>query len=94
MRTARAEEIDSFRWMKSYTKVPMAKCRRNIGRGPVEVPRVDVNKKDEINPTHRSRLEAGGMDTHSMPEMCAASPPPVSLRAVVSCAVWTNTCVT
>ena len=74
-RKPRREEIQYFRKMKVYTKVEIVECRRVTGKGPIGVRWVDVNKECEIYPKYRSRLVAKETNTHSMPEMYAATPP-------------------
>ena len=50
VRRARAEEIDYFRQMGVYRKVPVSKCIEVTGRRPIGVRWIDVNKGDVDSP--------------------------------------------
>ena len=56
VRKACEEEIESFRRMNVYTKVQIEECKRIIGKAPIGVRWVEVNKDDELNPKYGSRL--------------------------------------
>ena len=75
VREFRKEEIEYFREMKVYMKVPISECKRVTSKGPIGVRWVDVNKEDELNPSYRSRIVVKEDNTHAMPEMYAATPP-------------------
>ena len=44
--------------MKVYKKVSIYECEAKIGKAPIGVRWVDVNKGDTSNPNYRSRLVA------------------------------------
>ena len=58
VRKARMEEMEYFRSMNVYRKVPIAECIEKTGRKPIAVRWVDINKGDTVNHNYRSRLVA------------------------------------
>ena len=58
VKVARQEEIDYVRKMHLYDKVPIAECKRAIGKMPITVRWVDINKGDQDSPNYRSRIVA------------------------------------
>ena len=64
VRKARAEEIEYVREMNLYTKVPIKECLEKTGKQPIAVRWIDVNKGDEKNPIHRSRLVGKEFNTY------------------------------
>ena len=58
VRRARREEIDYFKSMKVYEKVPISEAWSTTGRAPIAVRWIDTNKGDTLNPVYRSRLVA------------------------------------
>ena len=58
VRKAREEEMEYFRRMQVYRKVPIQRCKDETGKLPIKVRRVDTNKQDESDPKYRSRLVA------------------------------------
>jgi hypothetical protein len=58
VKDARQAEMDYFRRMKVYQKVPIQKCKDLTGKMPIKVRWIDTNKQDEANPKCRSRLVA------------------------------------
>lgn len=77
--TARKLEIDHFKQMGVYEKVPAedAKggCHKVLGARWV-----GVKKADD---THRSRLMAKGIKTYNTPELFAAPPPIEALKCIL-----------
>ena len=55
-RKGREEEMEYFRRMQVYHKVPIQRCKDEPGKLPIKVRWVDTNKQDESNPKYRSRL--------------------------------------
>ena len=84
VRKARKEEMDYFRSMNVYEKVPTAECVAATGRKPIAVRWVDINKGDTAQPNYRSRLvakEFKGNDER--PEWFAATPPSECLKLML-----------
>ena len=59
MKKARAMEMDYFTSRDVYTKMPREEAFRRMGKAPISVKWVDVNKGDDSEPNYRSRLVAG-----------------------------------
>ena len=84
VKKARLEEMEYFRSMKVYEKVPIAECLSATGHKPIGVRWVDINKGDTANPNYRSRLvakEFRGNDDR--PEWYAATPPSECLKIML-----------
>ena len=81
VKKARAEEMEFFKRMGVYIKVPRWMAR---GKKVIRTRWVDVNKGDEANPDLRSRLVgkefADGVD----PNLYAATPPIEPMRYIIS----------
>ena len=58
VRRASGEEIWYVRKLNVYTKVPIQECYMKIGKTPITVRWVDINKGDAANPHYRPRLVA------------------------------------
>ena len=58
VRRARRSELDYFESKKVWFKVPRAESYQKMGKAPISVKWVDVNKGDSENPNYRSRLVA------------------------------------
>jgi hypothetical protein len=69
-------------WRKSTT----AECRRIMGRNPITVRWVDVNKGDDVNPNIRSRLVARQIRGPGEEATFAPTPPLEKLRTIISMA--------
>ena len=93
VRAARMAEMEYFRKMRVYRKVPIQKCKDVTGKPPIKVRWVDTNKQDESNPKYRSRLVAKDFKRYNDPELYAATPPIEMLRYIVSRAAtgWSRT---
>ena len=80
---ARKLEIEFFRKMGVYTKVPRGEA---VGGGHkiISTRWLDVNKGDEARPDYRSRLVGREINTHSRLDLFAATPPLESLRMICS----------
>ena len=50
------EEMKEINKHTVYEKVPIEECWTNTGKDPIGTRWVDVNKGDDVNPEHRSRL--------------------------------------
>ena len=83
-RCAREEEIEYFRKMEVYFKVPSSECVKATEEKPIGARWVDINKQDEPNPKYRSRLMAKEIKKSPMPELYTATPPLECLRMVLS----------
>ena len=82
---ARKEEIDYYRKMRAYDKVPVEQCWKSTEKGPINVRWVDVDKHTgEGTAKFRSRFAPcqynNGVDETSF----AATPPLESLKSVIS----------
>ena len=85
VRKARTEEMQYFRDMRVYEKVPIEECISATGRKPIAVRWVDINKGDSTQPNYRSRLvakEFRGKDEN--PDWFAATPPSECLKLLLS----------
>ena len=81
---ARREEIQYFKDMSVYRKVPREKCWQVTGKGPIQVRWADVNKGDGRAPNYRSRLVAKEFKTSVNPDLYAATPLSECLRLLLS----------
>ena len=78
---ARCLEIEFFRKMGVYTKVP----RSQAGDAKVITTRwLDTDKGDADAPNYRARLVGREIKTDERPDLFAATPPLESLRYIVS----------
>ena len=90
VRKARAAEIEYVRTMKLYTKVPIEECIKIIGKQPIAVRWIDVNKQDEANPLYRSRLVGKEFNTYNDLSLYAATPPIEASRLILHIAASNN----
>ena len=58
VRKAREEEIFEFRKHGVYIKASIEECYKVTGKAPLKIRWIDINKGDEENEEHRSRLVA------------------------------------
>ena len=86
VREARQKELDYFESKGVWRKAPIAECRRNMGRSPISVRWVDVNKGDDIHPNIRSRLVARQIRGPGEEATFAPTPPLETLRFIISMA--------
>ena len=84
VKVARREEIQYFKDMNVYRKVPIEECWKETGANPIGVRWVDVNKGDTANPNYRSRLVAKEYKKDEKPEWFAATPPSECLKVLLS----------
>ena len=84
MRRARKDEIQHFKDMKVYEKVPIEECRQETGQAPIPVRWVDINNGDQSSPKYRSRLVAKEYKTDLRQDLYAATPPSECLRRLAS----------
>ena len=84
MAKARREELAYSKYMGVHRKVPLSKCWDAIGKDPISVRWVDINKGDTGNPQYRSRLVAKEFRTDVRPDLYAATPPNECLRLLLS----------
>jgi hypothetical protein len=83
-KAARRSEIDYFRSMGVYEKVPIKECWDVTGADPISVGWVDINKGETLCPNYRSRFVAREFNTSDNPEWYAATPPSGALRIILS----------
>ena len=92
---AREEEMDQFRKHKVYEKVREEVCWSVTGKGPIGTRWIDINKGDEQNPEHRSRLVAQQVKYNSKEKNIFAATPPLEAQKLlcsmaVTEGVWFN----
>lgn len=80
---ARELEIDFFRRMKVYSKVPREEAK-SIKAKVITTRWLDVNKGDKDNLDYRSRLVGREMKRDQRPDLFAATQPLDSLKMIVS----------
>ena len=86
VKETRAVEMDYFRRMRVYTKVPRWKPK---GSKIVRTKWIDINKGDSVNPDIRSRLVGKEFNNGEEDGLFAATPPLEALRFVLShAATW------
>ena len=73
---AREEEMEQFRKHQVYEKVIEEVCWAVTGKGPIGTRWIDINKGDEVNPEHRSRLVAQQVKYNSGEKSIFAATPP------------------
>ena len=79
-REARRLELEFFRKMGVYTKVPRSKA----GSSKVITTKwIDTDKGDTENPNYRARLVGREIKTDERPDLFVATPPLESLRCIV-----------
>ena len=83
---ARQKELDYFASKGVWRKASIAECRREMGRNPISVRWVDVNKGDDVNPNIRSRLVARQIRGPGEESTFAPTPPLETLRSIISMA--------
>ena len=81
VREAREVEMEYFRKMKVYSKVP-----RLAGEKVIKTRWVDINKGDSKSPVMRSRLVAMDFKDCDRPELYAGTPPTEAMRMLCSIA--------
>ena len=86
VRAARMEEIQFYRRMGVYVKVPLEECYQQTGRAPVGVKWVDHNKGDRERPNYRSRFVGQYFNDGTDACAFAATQPLDTLRVLLSSA--------
>ena len=81
---ARKLEMDFFKQMMVYTKVPRKEAQDG-GHKVIITRWLDVNKGDAENPDYRARLVGRELNTEARLDLFAATPPLESLR--IMCAI-------
>ena len=64
VKIARAKELEFFCSKGVWLKVPRQRSFDRIGRPPISVRWVDVNKGDEYEPNYRSRFAARQLESN------------------------------
>ena len=90
VKAARQEEIEYVRKIHLYDKVPISECKRTIGRMPIIVRWVDINKGDRETPNYRSRIVAREINTYNRDDLFAATPPLEALKNILSIIATAN----
>ena len=85
-RAARKKEIYYFISKGVWELRTINEARTKVGRSPISVRRVEVNKGDDLNPSIRSRLVTREIRTAGQDAIFAPTPPLESLRMVLSMA--------
>ena len=80
---ARRLEMQYFKDMGVYSKVPREEVRRN-GAKVISTKWVDTNKGSEAEPNYRSRLVGRELNLSDRPDLFAATPPLESLKYIIS----------
>ena len=86
---AKQLEMDYFRKMGVYHKVPRKTLQQHGGR-IIGTRWIDINKGDEESPDYRSRMVGKEFNVGSDPALYAATPPLEALRLIVSRAATTR----
>ena len=87
VRKARQEELKYFKDKGVWTKKPRQEAYQRMGKAPISVKWIDVNKGDNITPKYRSRLVAREIRRAGEDPIFAPTPPLESLRTVLSLAM-------
>ena len=85
VKEARKAEIDYYKKMKVYRKVPISMAWENTGKPPIGIRWVDVLKACG---TYRSRLVAKEVKKTNSPELFAATPPTESVKYLLTKPAW------
>jgi len=81
---ARRQEMEYFTSKRVWEKRPIQEAFDRMGRPPISVKWVDTNMGDDTDPNYRSRLVAREIRRKGQEATFAPTPPPESLRAVLS----------
>ena len=81
---ARRKELEYFCSKQVWEKRPRAESLAKMGKPPITVRWIDVNKGDDVVPNYRSRLVAREIRRHGEDPIFAPTPPLESLRTVLS----------
>ena len=84
VRKARGEEIEYVRKMNLCSKVSTQECYARIGKAPIIVRWIDINKGGAANPNYRSRFVAREINTHKRDDLFAGTPPLEVLKSILS----------
>ena len=80
---ARMEEMEQFKKHQVYEKVKEEVCWQVTGKGPIGTRWIDINKGDENNPDHRSRLVAQQVKYNSKEKNIFAATPPLEAQKLL-----------
>ena len=83
VRRARAEEMEFFKKLGVYKRVPRSRFAELNGK-MTSVKWLDTNKGDRLNPNHRSRLVAREFNQGKDDTLYASTPPLEAMRLIVS----------
>ena len=90
VKKARMEEVQYVRKMQLYTKVPLEECLNKIGKKPIAVRWIDINKGDQDSPNYYSRPVANEINTHKRDDLFAGTFPLEALKIVLSMTASSN----
>ena len=83
---ARRKELEYFESKGVWHRRPQSEAFKVIGKAPITVKLVDVNKGNDANPMYRSRLVARELRLPGQESIFAPAPPQEALRTVLSMA--------
>ena len=83
VRRARAEEMEFFKKLGVYKRVPRSRFAELNGK-MISVKWLDTNKGDRLNPNHRSRLVVREFNQGKDDTLYASTPPLEAMRLIVS----------
>ena len=86
VKAARSKELEYFAMKDVWHYRPRSEALARMGKPPITVKWVDVNKGDDIEPNYRSRLVAREIRRPGEDSIFAPTPPLESLRTVLSLA--------
>ena len=86
VKKARWLEMDYYKKMDVFVKVPNEECRRVTGKDPLKTRWIDIDKGER----YRSRWVAKQLKLSDLEDWFAATPPIEALRAIISDAVTGN----
>ena len=75
VKKARREEVEFYKTMGVYEKVPLSECFEVTGRPPVSVRWIDHNKGDKSRPLYRSRLVGQDYNNGKCEELFSSTQP-------------------
>ena len=87
VRQARRSEIEYFKDMNVYCKVPIEECWEVTGANPITTRWVDINEGGEEHPDYRSRIVAQELNTYKRDDILAGTPPLEANKILLSLAV-------
>lgn len=90
VKQARSEEVKCIHKMKLYKKVNINECSSKMGKAPIKVRWIDINKEDIKEPNYRSRLVVKEIDTCKRDDLFAAILPLEAAKMIFSMTATAN----